>query len=59
MAISKPESEKQIQTPENGKVAFAKLLAGNDKKIRDKGLKKLKRWLLARSTSNFGEFRLW
>lgn len=34
-------------------IKFAKLLAGNDKKVRDKVLKNLKKWLAIRSESSF------
>ncbi|XP_015586757.1 ribosomal RNA processing protein 1 homolog [Cephus cinctus] len=34
-------------------IKFAKLLAGNDKKVRDKVLKNLKKWLVVRSKSSF------
>ncbi|XP_034247938.1 ribosomal RNA processing protein 1 homolog [Thrips palmi] len=32
-------------------ISFAKILAGNDKKLRDRGVKRLKKWLNARSNS--------
>ncbi|XP_046419576.1 ribosomal RNA processing protein 1 homolog [Neodiprion fabricii] len=34
-------------------IKFAKLLAGNDKKVRDKVLKNLRKWLTVRSESTF------
>lgn len=36
-------------------IKFARLLADNDKKIRDKVLKNLKKWLTVRSQSSFGK----
>lgn len=36
-------------------IKFAKLLAGNDKKVRDKVLKNLRKWLTIRSESTFGK----
>ena len=58
MAVSgKPrghnESEKKM-TPE---IFFARKLASNDKKIRDKNLKKLKKWISARS--NVPDGNIW
>jgi hypothetical protein len=35
-------------------IKIARLLASNDKKIRDKVLKRLKKWLTIRSQSSFG-----
>lgn len=32
-------------------ISFAKILAGNDKKLRDRGVKRLRKWLSARSNS--------
>lgn len=37
-------------------IKFAKTLAGNDKKARDKVLKNLKKWLTYRSASSFGKY---
>lgn len=37
---------------------FARLLANNDKKVRDKVLKNLKKWLMVRSQSSFGRSHL-
>ncbi|XP_046743593.1 ribosomal RNA processing protein 1 homolog [Diprion similis] len=55
--IQKNETRK---SPKNQKtlviaheIKFAKLLAGNDKKVRDKVLKNLKKWLTVRSESSF------
>lgn len=48
MAVSqtrKAEKAKKM-TPE---IYFARKLASNEKKVRDKSLKKLKRWIAARS----------
>lgn len=39
-------------------IKFARLLADNDKKIRDKVLKNLKKWLTVRSQSSFGKLVL-
>lgn len=36
-------------------IKFARLLANNDKKVRDKMLKNLKKWLTVRSESSFGK----
>lgn len=36
-------------------IKFARLLADNDKRIRDKVLKNLKKWLTVRSQSSFGK----
>ncbi|KAJ8672679.1 hypothetical protein QAD02_003939 [Eretmocerus hayati] len=58
----KPKSDKTLLIAQE--VKFARLLANNDKKVRDKVLKNLKKWLTARSQSSF-EFteadfmRLW
>lgn len=45
-------------------ISFAKVLAGNDKKLRDRGVKRLRKWLMARSRGDTdlkkGDFkRLW
>ncbi|KAK3907876.1 Ribosomal RNA processing protein 1-like protein [Frankliniella fusca] len=45
-------------------ISFAKVLAGNDKKLRDRGVKRLRKWLMARSKGDTdlkkGDFkRLW
>ena len=37
-------------------IKFARLLANNDKKVRDKMLKNLKKWLSVRSDSSFRKF---
>ena len=61
----KTESEKPSKTAAAGsgktlliaqEVKFARLLANNDKKVRDKVLKNLKKWLTVRSQSSFGKF---
>ena len=36
-------------------IEFAKVLAGNDKRLRDKGIKKLRKWLIARSNGKYGK----
>lgn len=36
-------------------IKMARLLANNDKRIRDKVLKRLKKWLTVRSQSSFGK----
>lgn len=36
-------------------ISFAKVLAGNDKKLRDRGVKRLRKWLSARSKSDCGK----
>lgn len=35
-------------------IKFAKILAGNDKKLRDKTLRRLQKWLNYRSQSSMG-----
>jgi len=35
-------------------IAFAKILAGNDKTLRDRGVKRLARWLKVRSNGRCG-----
>ena len=37
-------------------IKFARLLASKDKKVRDKVLKNLKKWLTVRSQISFGKF---
>lgn len=39
-------------------IKFARLLASKDKKVRDKVLKNLKKWLTVRAQSSFGKFSL-
>lgn len=48
----KPKSGKTLLIAQE--VKFARLLASNDKKVRDKVLKNLKKWLKTRSQSSFG-----
>lgn len=36
-------------------IKITRLLANNDKKVRDKVLKRLEKWLVARSQSSFGK----
>lgn len=36
-------------------IKIVRLLANNDKRIRDKALKRLKKWLTVRSQSSFGK----
>lgn len=36
-------------------IKFARLLSSNDKKVRDKVLKNLRKWLTVRSNSSFGK----
>jgi len=56
MAIADNSGNLQVKSPSREtRLEFAKLLAGNDKKIRDRGLKKLKKWLTVRSLGNYGE----
>lgn len=56
MAVPQEDGTTSAKYPSKGhKVAFAKLLAGNDKKIRDKGLKKLMKWLSVRSMGKYGK----
>lgn len=45
-------------------ITFAKVLAGNDKPTRDRGVKRLRKWLTARSEGSLGtylipDYRLW
>ena len=51
-----------VKQPKSGKaliiaqeIKFARLLASKDKKVRDKVLKNLKKWLTVRSHSSFGK----
>lgn len=37
-------------------ISFAKVLAGNDKKLRDRGVKRLRKWLSARSKCDGGMY---
>jgi hypothetical protein len=37
-------------------IAFTKILAGNDKTLRDRAVKKLGRWLKARSSGTCSEY---
>ncbi len=57
MAVSTKTRGKGVNankmTPE---IYFARKLASNEKKIRDKSLKKLKRWIAARSAVPDGIF---
>lgn len=50
---TKDESKKALIIAQE--IKFARLLANNDKKIRDKVLKRLKKWLTIRSQSLFGK----
>lgn len=52
----KPKSGKTLLIAQE--VKFARLLANNDKKVRDKVLKNLKKWLVTRSQSSFGKYTL-
>lgn len=61
---TKPTTETRLQeTKDKSKKALvlaqeikiARLLANNDKKIRDKVLKRLNKWLTVRSQSSFGK----
>jgi len=49
---AKSESKKNLFIAQEIKIA--RLLANNDKRIRDKALKRLKKWLTVRSQSSFG-----
>lgn len=44
--VNRPQKAGNKMTPE---IYFARKLASNEKKIRDKSLKKLRRWIAARS----------
>lgn len=37
-------------------IAFAKILAGNNKTLRDRGVKRLSSWLKARSSGTCGKW---
>jgi hypothetical protein len=37
-------------------IAFAKILAGNDKTLRERGVRRLARWLNARSRGTCGKY---
>lgn len=54
------ESNKKLITGKAMVIAqemkFARLLASNNKRVRDKVLKNLKKWLTVRSQSSFGEY---
>lgn len=50
---TKDKSKKALIVAQEIKIA--RLLANNDKKIRDKVLKRLKKWLTVRSQSSFGK----
>lgn len=39
-------------------IKFAKVLAGNDQKLRDKALKRLQKWLQYRSQSSMSKLKL-
>ena len=41
--------QKQKRRRDNVELSFAQRLAGNEKKIRDRAVKKLKQWITARS----------
>lgn len=59
--IEKQKQEKKIKVKDKKaliiaqEIKFARLLACNDKKIRDKVLKSVKKWLTVRSKSSFGK----
>lgn len=36
-------------------ISFAKVLACNDKRLRDRGLRRLKKWFMARSQGSMGK----
>lgn len=50
---TKDKSKKALIVAQEIKIA--RLLANNDKKVRDKVLKRLKKWLTVRSQSSFGK----
>lgn len=47
----KPTDKKVIVAQE---IAFAKVLAGNNKTLRDRAVKKLKKWLTVRGNGKWG-----
>jgi len=51
---SKDKNKKAVVIAQEIKIA--RLLANNDKKVRDKVLKRLNKWLTVRSQSSFGKF---
>jgi len=51
---SKDKNKKAVVVAQEIKIA--RLLANNDKKVRDKVLKRLNKWLTVRSQSSFGKF---
>lgn len=50
---AKAENKKNVLIAQE--IKMARLLANNDKRIRDKVLKRLKKWLSVRSQSSFGK----
>lgn len=36
-------------------ISFAKVLACNDKRLRDRGVRRLKKWFMARSQGSLGK----
>lgn len=67
MAIKKSNAKARVKKKSNGKsknakaaivaqeIKFTRLLANNsDKKVTDKALKSLRRWLVARAESKYG-----
>lgn len=50
---TKDKSKKALVVAQEIKIA--RLLANNDKKVRDKVLKRLNKWLTVRSQSSFGK----
>lgn len=60
-AYNQPKTNDKIQPVKQKALVLAqeikitRLLANNDKKVRDKVLKRLKKWLVARSQSSFGK----
>lgn len=54
MQLISAESESKKNLFIAQEIKIARLLANNDKRVRDKALKRLKKWLTVRSQSSFG-----
>ena len=47
-------AEQHVHVDETVLIKFAQRLAGNEKRIRDAAVKKLRKWMTYRSTGKFG-----
>ena len=59
MAVSQSRGKAEKAKKMTPEIYFARKLASNEKKIRDKSLKKLKRWIAARSAVPDGTHNQW